>query len=225
MWEEQLRKTSFFQGASEAALAELASCAVHRKFRKGSVIFVQGEKGNRCYAIATGTVKISSYTPDGREALLAVLGPGDVFGELAMFDETTRSADATALDDADLLSFDQEAITSAARRHPEILTAILAVMARRLRRTSDRMQEVAFFDVTGRLASRLAELAEQHGTPRDNGTLIGVAVSQEALASMVGATRESVNKALQSLIRRNLIARHGRRYVVPDVAALRARAR
>src|ERR1700747_1315393 len=95
---------------SGEALAEIAQRTVARRYRKGSILFVQGEEGERCFAIVSGTVKLSAYHADGREAVLAVLGPGDVFGELALFDEAPRSADATALEDSELLSIDRTAL-------------------------------------------------------------------------------------------------------------------
>jgi CRP/FNR family transcriptional regulator len=224
-WERQLAATALFGSVTEKALRALAEGAVHRKYRKGAVVFVQGEKGTRCYVIVSGTVKISAYHPDGREAVLAVLGPGDVFGELSLFDEAPRSADASVIEDAELLSIDKGTITDAATSHPELALALLQQLSRRLRLTNDSLQDVAFFDVAGRVARRLADLADAHGVPEQDGTLITLSVSQEALANMVGATRESVNKALAALTRRGLVARQGRRYWVANVEALRARAR
>lgn len=224
-WERELAQTALFRDVPENVLREIAAGSVHRKYKKGSVVFVQGEKGVRCYIIISGTVKISAYHPDGREAVLAVLGPGDIFGELSLFDEAPRSADATVLEDAELLSLDKETVTSSAKKYPELALALLHQLSRRLRITNDSLQDVAFFDVTGRLARRLADLAEAHGVPSDAGTLINLPVSQESLANMVGATRESVNKALAGLGRRGLVQRQGKRYLISSVDELRARAR
>ncbi len=203
----------------------LAGRAVHRRHRQGSVVFVQGEHGTSCYAIVSGSVRICTYTADGREAVLAVLGPGDVFGELALFDEAPRSADAIANEPAELLSLDGRDVHRAVADHPDLGTALLRILGRRLRLANDAFQEVAFFDVPGRVAKRLADLADAHGVTADGGTLIEVSLSQESLASMVGATRESVNKALAALTKRGLVERRGRRYLVPDVEALRGCAR
>ena len=224
-WERELAATDLFRGVPESVLADVGQHVVHRRYRKGTVVFVQGEQGNRCYVIVSGTVKISAFHPDGREAVLAVLGPGDIFGELAMFDEAPRSADASVLEEAELLSIDKDTVTRTATDHPELALALLQVLSHRMRVTNEARQDIAFFDVTGRVARRLADLAETHGMPHDEGTLIGIPVSQESLANMVGATRESVNKALATLTRRRLVARAGRRYIVSDVEALRARAR
>jgi len=222
---EALRKTSLFGGLSEPALKEIAARTVQRKYRKGSVLFVQGESGERCFVIVSGTVKISAFHPEGREAVLAVLGPGDIFGELALFGQSERSADATAIEDAELLSLDADSLNGAIANHAQIGTALLHVLGQRLRQSNEAFQDIAFFDVPGRVARRLADLADAHGTEQTEGVMIDVALSQESLAQMVGATRESVNKALALLKRRGLVARVGRRYIVSDVEKLRGRAR
>jgi len=221
----ELGKTALFSDLDEAALEGLAERVVQRKYRRGSVIFVQGEQGERCFAIVEGSVKISAYHSDGREAVLAMLGAGDVFGELSPFDEAPRSADATAAEDTVLLSLDGDALRDAIRQHPQIGLALLRVLSKRLRTANESFQDVAFFDVGGRLARRLAELASLHGVRNEEGVLIDMAISQERLAQMIGATRESVNKALAALTRRGLVKRAGKRYLVSNIEELRSRAR
>jgi CRP-like cAMP-binding protein len=221
----ELANKTLFAELDDVALKDLAERTVQRRYRKGSVIFVQGEQGERCFAIVSGSVKISAYHSDGREAVLAMLGPGDVLGELSPFDEAPRSADATAAEDTELLSLDGDALRLAIRKHPEIGLALLRVLSKRLRTANESFQDVAFFDVGGRLARRLAELASLHGVEQQGGVLIDMAISQERLAQMIGATRESVNKALAALTRRGLVKRAGRRYVVSDIEELRSRAR
>ncbi len=221
---EALAQTSLFGALDSTALSEVAARCIHRRYRKGSVLFVQGETGERCYVITTGTVKISAYHPDGREAVMAVLGPGDVFGELSLFEQSPRSADAAAIEDTQLLSLDSASVTNAITSHPQLGLSLLRVLGRRLRLTNEALQDIAFFDVPGRVARRLADLAEAHGVQQTEGTLIDLPFSQESLAQMVGATRESVNKALSALRRRGLVDRVGRRYVVTDIEQLRSRA-
>jgi CRP/FNR family transcriptional regulator len=223
-WGAELARTALFAEIDHAVLDTIAEKAVHRRYRKGSVIFVQGEQGDRCFTIVSGAVKISAYHPDGREAVMAVLGPGDIFGELSLFEQAARSADAAAIEDTELLSLDSAAVTEAITAHPQLGLSLLRVLGRRLRLTNEALQDIAFFDVPGRVARRLADLAEAHGVQQAEGTLIDLPLSQESLAQMVGATRESVNKALSTLRRRGLVDRVGRRYVVTDIDQLRSRA-
>ncbi len=223
--QQALASTSLFGILDEEALTSVAQRAIQRKYRKGSVLFVQGENGERCFAIGSGAVKLSAYHSDGREVVLAVLGPGDVFGELALFDDAPRSADATALEDSELLSVDRSGLNEAIAAHPQIATSLLRVLGRRLRQANEAFQDIAFFDVPGRVARRLADLADAHGVEAEEGVMIDMPLSQESLAQMVGATRESVNKALALLKRRGLVARAGKHYYVSDVEKLRSRAR
>lgn len=223
-WGVELARTALFAGLDESVLDTLGDKAVHRRYRKGNVIFVQGEQGERCFVIVEGAVKISAYHSDGREAVLAVLGPGDVFGELSLFDHAVRSADATAIENTELLSLDTKALTDVIAAHPEVGVTLLQVLGRRLRHTNEALQDIAFFDVPGRVARRIADLAKTHGQNTEDGVLIDLPLSQESLAQMVGATRESVNKALATLRRRGLVSRVGRRYLVADIDRLRSRA-
>lgn len=224
-WERELGATELFAGVPANVLQEIASRAVHRRYRKGTILFVQGEHAPRCYVVLTGSVKNSVYSTDGKEAVIAINGPGVMFGELALFDDAPRSADAIVIEDSEILSIDKETVTGAALTHPEFGLALLQALARRLRLATGALHDASFLDVPGRVARRLADLAEAYGTPTDDGTVIEMPLSQEGLASMVGATRESVNKALASLTRRGLVTRRGRKYVVSDVAQLRERAR
>jgi CRP/FNR family cyclic AMP-dependent transcriptional regulator len=213
-----LGKTTLFGGLDQLALERLAERVISRRYRKGNVIFVQGEQGERCFVIVAGAVKISAYHEDGREHVLAVMSPGDVFGELGLFERSPRSADATAIEDTDILSLDTAGLSAAIAEHPQIGIALLGVLGRRLRQANEALQDIAFFDVPGRVARRLADLAEAHGIPADDGIEIDLALSQESLAQMVGATRESVNKHLGWMRDHGLIQLDRQRIVVlrPD---------
>lgn len=222
-WTGQLARTSLFADLPDRALEEIGSRAHPKRFAKEAVVFVQGDYGGRCYLILDGSIKISAHNSDGREVVLAMLGPRDVFGELSLFDDSPRSADATAISDSLLLSLDKSALQEAIRRYPDVALSVLRVLSRRLRQTNYALQDSSFVDVAGRLARRIAELAEVHGVSCTEGTLIDIPLSQESLAAMVGSTRESVNKALSAMTRRGAITRRGMRYLVSDIDRLRER--
>ena len=199
---------------------------MQRRYRKGSVLFVQGETGERCFVIVSGTVKISAYHPDGREAVLAVLGPGDVFGELALFGQCRAFGRRDGARGRRAALIDAQSLNDGDRRAPGdrrsrccMCSASGCVSRTKPSRTSRSSTSPAASP------GRLADLADAHGVEAAEGTLIDIALSQESLAQMVGATRESVNKALALLKRRGLVARTGKRYIVSDVSKLRAKAR
>lgn len=220
----ELSRMSLFAGLPERALSELASRAIRRKWPSGSIIFSQGEPGHRCYSIVSGTLKVSAWTPEGHETILALLGPGDVVGELALFDSRPRSADAIALTDVEAVSVDGRVVAEVIASHPDVAIAILRVLSERIRATNEALQDAASCDVTARVARRLTSLAGRHGRRTSTGTEIDVPLSQDMLASMVGASRESVNKAVSTLTRDGMLTRSGRRYTLPAAGMLEPQA-
>jgi CRP/FNR family transcriptional regulator, cyclic AMP receptor protein len=220
----RLADAALFAEVPRKDLSELAGRFVATTLERGSVVFRQGEEGDALYLVESGAVKISCLSPDGREVVLAVLGPGEVFGELSLFDRGVRTADATALEDTVALALSHEVFRPFLDEHPGVAVHLLGVLAGRLRETGEALQDVIFSDVPGRLAKRLLDLAARYGTEDGDGTAIDLTVTQEELAQMVGAARESVNKAVASFVARGWISMRGRRYVVTDEASLRRRA-
>ena len=150
------------------------------------------------YIIVQGAVKIFIPSTDGREVVLAVHRTGDLFGEMSLLDDERRSASATTLDDTEMVSLSREDFQDVLHRHPDACRAILDVLVKRLRQTNQSMQDAYLLDVPGRLARRLLILARDHGIVTDEGIEIGLKVSQQDLASMIGASRVAVNKQLQA---------------------------
>jgi CRP-like cAMP-binding protein len=212
-----------FAGVPKAPLSDLAGRFVSEDFSRGSVLFHQGDDGEVLYLVQTGAVKISCLSPDGREVVLAVMGPGEVFGELSLFDAGVRTADATALEDTAVLALSHALFRPFLAEHPGVAIHLLEVLSGRLRETGEALQDVIFSDVPGRLAKRLLDLAGRYGTPDGGGTLIDLTLTQEELAQMVGAARESVNKAVASFVSRGWLEIRGRKYVVTDEPSLRRR--
>ena len=188
-------------------------------------LFGEGEPGDTVHLVLDGKIKITHSAPDGRENLLAVLGPGDVFGELSLFDPGPRTATATAVVDADLASLGHEDLRHWLHTRPDAGELLLRVLARRLRRTNDAMSDLVFTDVPARVAKALLSLGEQFGVPQPNGLRVEHALTQEELAQLVGASRETVNKALADFAGRGWIALESRAVVVlaPERLARRSR--
>jgi CRP-like cAMP-binding protein len=193
-----LARIPFFAGLDESALERLAAGTRTRRFRRGEVIFHAGDPGDALFIIVSGEVKIALPSETGDEAIIASLKPGDVFGELALLDGAARSATASALAVTEAVVLPRDRFRELLATEPAVRDALLASLAAELRRLTVHVEELHFLDMTGRVAARLVRLAEEAGPPTaDDGTLrLRSSLTQGELASMVGCTRQSVNKLL-----------------------------
>ncbi len=181
----------------------------------------QGEPADAAYVVVHGRLKVTALARDGHDAALSVMGPGEIFGELAILDGGTRSATVRAIEPTLLLVIERAAFERMLRARPAVAVKVLRVLARRLRRLTERIESAEGQSIPARLASTLASLASEHGKIIAGGTLIDIDLSQRELGELIGATRESVNKTLASFVRRGLLAKSGKHLVVTDAAALR----
>jgi CRP/FNR family transcriptional regulator/CRP/FNR family cyclic AMP-dependent transcriptional regulator len=219
-----LAATALFRRFPRDALEPLAASLKRRRFSRGSYICHQGDAGTTFYVIQAGQVKISRVAPSGDEVVLAMLLPGEAFGELALLDETaTRSADAQAVGAVECLTLARGPFTTFLDGHPALWREVVTVMTGYLRR-SENFAEAAFLDIPGRVARKLLELAEVHGERTGDGTRIQTRISQQELAQMVAATRENVNRALARLRARGDITTRNGYITIVRPAALRRRA-
>ncbi|HEX4743273.1 MAG TPA: Crp/Fnr family transcriptional regulator [Candidatus Limnocylindria bacterium] len=192
-----LSKVPFFAGVPADELEKLAGSLQRRTVRAGKAVFRQDDPGSSLYVIESGVVKVQRTSPEGKEVILTILGPGDFFGELALLDGEPRSADAVAKEDTALLVLERDDFLAFLDRAPAVATKLLAALSRRLRRTDQLVQDAAFLDVPARLARALLQLSESPEA--------ATGLTQSELAAMVGASRESVNRWLQFYRRRGLI--------------------
>ncbi len=167
-----------------------------RSYRKDEVVFHKGDPGQMMYIVKTGQVRIYMVTDDEQEISVAILGDGDFFGELAILDEKPRSASAMAMERTEAYTLHRSDFLAIVREHPEIATAIMAVLGDRLRQADELIENLIFLDVYGRVAKKLLDLSETYGVKSKEGILINFRLTQRDLASMVGSTRESVNRVL-----------------------------
>ncbi|MBO3130641.1 Crp/Fnr family transcriptional regulator [Dermatophilus congolensis] len=191
---------------------------------RGSVLFREGDRGDRLYVIVSGKIKLGRASIDGRENLVAVLGPGELLGELTVFDPGDRNATATAIANTELIGLTHEQLAAFLPDHPQVASALLASLARRLRRTNDSLADLVFTDVPGRVAKALIDLSHRFGQEIDDGLLVPHDLTQEELAQLVGASRETVNKALADFATRGWIRLETRAVVLLDVERLTRRA-
>ena len=217
--EHRMLETTQLLGALPPdALESLRAASTVREVNRNEVLFKRGDRSTELFGIISGRIAILTQAPDGRESLVAVLDEGSLFGELGLFDEGPRSADARALETTQVLVLDYEAVRAAIKAEPNLLWVIIRVLARRLRTTDDSLADAVFLDVPGRTAKRLLELSGDNDEFR-------LRMTQEDLAGLVGASRERVNKALSMFTRLGWLEVEGRnRYRILDRVSLEERA-
>jgi len=207
--------------AQQALLAQMSSSRLER----GDILFREGDQGDTLYVIGEGKVKLGRTSADGRENLIAILGPGEMFGELSLFDPGPRTMTATAVAETQLMGLGNDSLTMLLSGRPEVAKALLAALAARLRRTNEHLADLVFTDVPGRVAKALLDLANRFGRPVEDGIMVAHDLTQEELAQLVGASRETVNKALADFATRGWLKLEARAVLLLDVDRLKRRAR
>lgn len=208
----------------DPVLSALDAVGDASEFARNDVIFTEGEPGDRLYVIRFGKVKISRTAHGGREHLLALFGPSDMFGEVSLHDPGPRESTATALTEVHVLGIDRSALRQWMAHRPEISEILLRSLARRLRRTNSMLTEVLTNDVRGRLAKALLELAMRFGSRHGGVLRVTHDLTQLELAQLIGSSRETVNKALAEFTDRGVLRVEGRTVMILDPERLARRA-
>jgi CRP-like cAMP-binding protein len=190
-----LRDHPIFGGLETAQLDRLVSYAKLRRVPNGTTIFVKGDPGTSLFAICTGRAKVSVAYSDGREALLSLLHPGEVFGEMALLDGRPRAADVVATADCELLLIERRDFLTFMRSDPSIALRFVELLCERLRRANEHFEEVIFLSLPARLARILLRLSAPDGAGRHSNKL---SITQREISQLLGSTRESVNKQLRA---------------------------
>ncbi|GIG41045.1 Crp/Fnr family transcriptional regulator [Cellulomonas phragmiteti] len=225
MAEDIVLTAPLFAGMDEDSSRALIDSMKVLDAARGDVLFHEGEPGDRLFLVRDGKIKLGRRSNDGRENLLAVLGPGEMFGELSLFDPGPRTATATVVADAVILELGHHDLITWLVDKPTVAEHLLQALARRLRRTNEALADLVFSDVPGRVAKALLDLSTRFGQPVDEGIRVAHDLTQEELAQLVGASRETVNKALADFAARGWVRREGRAVVLLDVDRLERRAR
>jgi CRP/FNR family transcriptional regulator, cyclic AMP receptor protein len=223
--DEVLAKAGLFQGVSAEDAEALAAQFEYLEYPRGAVVFHEGEPGDSLYIVLAGKIKLGRRTADGRESLVAVMGPSDQFGELSTFDPGPRTATAVAVTDVRLARMPKHALRGWIANRPQIAEQLLRVLARRLRRTNNHLADLIFTDVPGRVAKQLLQLAQKFGSVEGGQLRVTHDLTQEELAQLVGASRETVNKALADFAQRGWLRLEGKSVVILDRERLARRAR
>lgn len=221
---KSLQACALFAHVEEAGLRALASAMVRRRFRRNEVIFHQGDPGDSLHVVVTGAVKIVLPSPEGEEAIIATLRPGDFFGELALLDGAPHSATATAVDPVETLSLARAPFHQLLDEDRGLRIALLSGLAAELRRLTGHVEELHFLDLDGRLAMRLVRLARDRNPTLEGEARLDWPFTQSELAAMIGGTRQSVNKLLSRLVEDGLLVIEHDTLVIKDLHALAERA-
>lgn len=220
-----LREEPLLRGMSEEDAVAIRPHVHVTTLHRGERLYGEGDPGDKLYVVMDGKVKLTRTAPDGREVLVRVEGPGGMFGDLAMFDPSLRTATATAVTDANLAGLAHEELREVLETRPGVAMHMLKALAQRLREVTEANTNLIFTDVPGRVAKALLELGDRFGVEQDDGILVSHDLTQEELAQLVGASRETVNKALADFATRGWIQLSAKSVLLLDPDRLRRRAR
>jgi CRP-like cAMP-binding protein len=213
-----LARSDLFSAFDEATLQKLVGSARPVECERNFVVFEEEDEADELFVVRSGRIAVGRRSFDRRESLVALMETGDLFGEMPLFDQGTRSASARALEHSQILGIPYGVVREALDTRPELLWEVVRLLAERLRNTDSALADAVFLDVTGRTAKRLLELAGDNDD-------FQLPITQEELAGLVGASRERVNKSIAAFIRLGWIEQLDRRYriVARDRLAQRAR--
>jgi CRP/FNR family transcriptional regulator, cyclic AMP receptor protein len=223
--DDVLKETPLFEALSEEDASALRAGIINVHLDRGERLFAEGDAGDKLYIILEGKIKLTKAAPDGRENLLSVHGPGEMFGELSLFDPIPRTSSATAVTSARLAGLAHDDLRTWLSSRPEVAMHLLQALAQRLRRINEVKADLVFTDVPGRVAKALLDLADRFGVLTPEGVQVNHDLTQEELAQLVGASRETVNKALADFTARGWIQLAAKSVLVTDTDRLRKRAR
>ncbi len=204
----------------DEALDTLLAVSSERRFTNGQVIFQKGDPGTSMMAVLEGRVRIGAYSEDGREVILNMVEPGQLFGEIALLDGKERSADATAMGRTELLILDRREFLPFLERNPKIAVQLFEVLCERVRRASEMVESIAFLDFGARLARLLVQMSEQYGRRTEEGLLIDLRISQADLGNLIASSRESVNRQLSAWAQEGVIALDHGKITILDAETL-----
>jgi CRP/FNR family transcriptional regulator, cyclic AMP receptor protein len=216
---DALTGVEMFAGLEPDARQRVIAAAVPRTYRKGQLLFVENDPGESLILLRRGAVVVFRTAPTGERAVLSVLRPPDVLGEVSLLDGSARSLSAEAIEDTTALALSRGAFIELVHSNPRILDAVMRSLGSLIRRLTEQNADHVFLDLPGRVAKTLVRLAGDSQAP-----MITIELNQSQLAEMAGGSRQSVNQAIGSFASRGWLRTEGRRIVVTDVAALRRRA-
>jgi len=221
--ESFLRQVPLFRTLQKEDIESLSAAIGMQSVKRGDVLFRKGSEGTVLYIIKEGRIKIVLPSKDGSEVILAIFSETDFFGEMALLDGIPRSADAIALEDCELLVLNRADFLSFLMENENAMQSVLSSLSMRLRKTDDHLEDTCFLNISARFAKKLIELADTYSNESESMPLIDLDLTQSDLASMIGATRESVNKEIRLLREKGLITTTGGKIRICNLERLKRR--
>jgi CRP/FNR family transcriptional regulator len=222
---EYLRNTPVLSGLSDDELDELVPLVVKRRLKEDTVVFHEGDPASAFYLVKQGRVKIYKVAADGREQVLSILGDGQIFGDVPVFDGGPYPATAATMADTEIYQIKREDFEDFVRRHPEVALKLLRVLGQRLRQSMALIRDLSFKQVPHRLAGLLLRLGRDYGSKTDSGTLIDMKLSRQEIAEIVGTSRETVTRELKKMESAGMLQLKGRKIIIADEEMLTGWAR
>jgi CRP-like cAMP-binding protein len=204
------RKFALFAELDDRELAAIAAVAKARRYAKEDVVFHADESGDIFCLIKEGQVKVTMISPEGKEIILSMLGPGDFFGEMALLDDEPRSATVIATEALEVVTIWRTDFLQILTENFSIAKKVLAELSKRLRNASNRIESLATMDVYGRLARFFLDLARDQGKVLDNGYVAVTRPTHQSIANMIGTSRETVSRLIHDLMKQNLLLSEGK---------------
>ena len=213
---DNLPDITIFSDLEEEEIKKIAKFCMPRTYPKNSMIILEEEFGDTVFAICEGTVKITRVNDEGKEVILALLGPGETFGEMAIIDGESRSANALAQENCILLAFPQNEFLKVLKEYFDVSFALMSELARRLRKSDQQIEALSLSDAENRIGVSMLNLAEDMGIIRKGKVTIEKLPFQQDIANMAGTSRETVSRVLKMFEEKNLIIKTGHRLIIPD---------
>ena len=214
-----IERNGLFRGLERATIDRIAGLATRRAYKSDAVVFMRGDPGDALYGVVTGRVRISASAARGKEISLNVMDPGDAFGEIALLDGRPRTAAATTLAPTELIVIRRDQFIELLQREPKLAVHLIELLCKRVRWTSEQMEDSSLLSAPARLAKRVVGLVSTQGRSTETGRQLKI--SQEQLAQFLGLSRQIVNKHLQTWKRKGWISLGRGRIVVENEKALR----
>ena len=218
---ELLKHFPIFAQLNDHFLQEISEIAIEKKFRKGTVIFMEGERGEAVFFIKTGKVKISKLSSDGRELILNIYGSGDVFAEVTLFNDVSYPATAEVIEDVTVWMILNERMEEMVKKNSELALQYIKILNKRLFGAQQKLKHMALNDTYVRTAQALIKLAHEHGNEKNGLIELQMPISRQELANLIGTARETVSRALSQFKKEGSVEIKGKRIIITDMEKLR----